>query len=119
MRGRVSSRLRWLCLEPFMQRRLYSLLLLYSQISLLGFISCFFSVRAGLGKGDTVTLMLPNRADFYVPVLAAWRCGAAVSLVDPLQQPGRRFQQAEISAGWTEIKHEGGQKHGRILCIFL
>jgi hypothetical protein len=33
--------------------------------------------------------MLPNRADFYVPVLAAWRCGAAVSLVDPLQQPGQ------------------------------
>jgi hypothetical protein len=46
--------------------------------------------------------MLPNRADFYVPVLAAWRCGAAVSLVDPLQQPGQKFQPAEISAGWAE-----------------
>ncbi len=66
--------------------------MLYSQISLLGVISCFFSVRAGLVKGETVTLMLPNSADFYVPVLAAWRCGAAVSLVDPLQQPGQKFQ---------------------------
>jgi acyl-coenzyme A synthetase/AMP-(fatty) acid ligase len=69
----------------------------------------FFSARAGLGKGDTVTLMLPNRADFYVPVLAAWRCGAAVSLVDPLQQPGQR----------AEKKREGGQNRERILSVFL
>ncbi len=62
----------------------------------------FFVVRAGLGKGETVTLMLPNRADFYVPVLAAWRCGAALSLVDPLQQPGQGSSRAEISVGWAE-----------------
>jgi hypothetical protein len=48
--------------------------------------------------------MLPNRADFYVPVLAAWRCGAAISLVDPLQQPGQSSSRAEISAGWAENK---------------
>ncbi len=80
----------------------------------------FFCVRAGLGKGDTVTLMLPNRADFYVPVLAAWRCGAAVSLVDPLQQPGQvPFQPTEISAGWAKKKHKGGQNRCRILGKFF
>jgi hypothetical protein len=63
--------------------------------------------------------MLPNRADFYVPVLAAWRCGAAVSLVDPLQQPGQSSSRAEISAGLAEKKREGGQNRGRILCKFF
>jgi acyl-coenzyme A synthetase/AMP-(fatty) acid ligase len=104
MRGMASSRLRWLCLEPNKQRRRYAAF----SISLLGVISCFFSARAGLGKGDTVTLMLPNRADFYVPVLAAWRCGAAVSLVDPLQQPGQ-------VPFLSRKKPEGGQNRGRIM----
>ncbi len=75
-------------------------------IFLIGVILCCFFARAGLGKGETVTLMLPNRADFYVPVLAAWRCGAAVSLVDPLQQPGQKLQSAEISAGSGEKKRD-------------
>jgi acyl-coenzyme A synthetase/AMP-(fatty) acid ligase len=76
-----------------MQRRLlFPAVAVFSDLFAWSDIMFFFVVRAGLGKGETVTLMLPNRADFYVPVLAAWRCGAAVSLVDPLQQPGRRFQ---------------------------
>jgi acyl-coenzyme A synthetase/AMP-(fatty) acid ligase len=39
--------------------------------------------RGGVRHGDTVTLFLPNMAEFYVPVLAAWLCGAAVSCTDP------------------------------------
>jgi acyl-coenzyme A synthetase/AMP-(fatty) acid ligase len=73
-------------LKPNKQRRLYAV---FSDLFAWSDIMLFFFARAGLGKGETVTLMLPNRADFYVPVLAAWRCGAAVSLVDPLQQPGQ------------------------------
>jgi hypothetical protein len=92
--------------------------MLYFQIFLLGVISCCFSLRAGLGKGDTVTLMLPNRADFYVPVLAAWRCGAAVSLVDPLQQPGRRFQPGRNFGRLGRKKHEGGKARLNFLTIF-
>jgi hypothetical protein len=76
-----------------MQRRLlFPAVAVFSDLFAWSDIMFFFVVRAGLGKGDTVTLMLPNRADFYVPVLTAWRCGAAVSLVDPLQQPGQKFQ---------------------------
>ena len=39
--------------------------------------------RGGVRNGDTVTLFLPNLAEYYVPVLAAWLCGAAVSCTDP------------------------------------
>jgi hypothetical protein len=39
-----------------------------------------------------VTILLPNMADYFVPVMAAWRCGAAVSLVDPFQRPGEQLQ---------------------------
>jgi acyl-CoA synthetase (AMP-forming)/AMP-acid ligase II len=39
--------------------------------------------RGGVTRGDTVTLFLPNMAEYYVPVLAAWLCGAAVSCTDP------------------------------------
>jgi acyl-CoA synthetase (AMP-forming)/AMP-acid ligase II len=39
--------------------------------------------RGGVQRGDTVTLFLPNLTEYYVPVLAAWLCGAAVSCTDP------------------------------------
>jgi acyl-CoA synthetase (AMP-forming)/AMP-acid ligase II len=81
-----------------------SLLLLYSKSLCLDLYHVVFFVRAGLGKGDTVTLMLPNRADFYVPVLAAWRCGAAVSLVDPLQQPGQSSSRPKFRPGRKNTK---------------
>ena len=43
--------------------------------------------RGGVQRGDTVTLFLPNMAEYYVPVLAAWLCGAAVSCTDPDSRP--------------------------------
>ena len=38
---------------------------------------------AGVGAGDVVALMLPNRAEFVVALFAAWRLGAAVTPISP------------------------------------
>jgi len=38
---------------------------------------------AGVRPGDVVALMLPNRAEFVVVLLAAWRLGAAVTPISP------------------------------------
>ena len=52
-----------------------------------------------IGPGDTVTIVLPNRVDYFVPVLAAWRCGAVVSVVDPLQHPGELLHCCQVLGG--------------------
>ena len=34
-------------------------------------------------RGDVVTISLNNCPQYYIPVFAAWLCGAGVSLTDP------------------------------------
>lgn len=38
----------------------------------------------GLGRGDVLAVMLPNRVELLVAMLAAWRLGAAVTPVNPV-----------------------------------
>ena len=42
----------------------------------------FFS-RQGIGRGDVVTLHLPNRCEAAVVMLAAWRLGACLLYTSP------------------------------------
>jgi non-ribosomal peptide synthetase component E (peptide arylation enzyme) len=44
----------------------------------------------GVAAGDVVALMLPNIASFVVALFAAWRLGAAVTLI-PLAHKGSRL----------------------------
>ncbi|HEY0359979.1 MAG TPA: AMP-binding protein [Mycobacteriales bacterium] len=39
--------------------------------------------RHGLGRGDVVAVMLPNRVELVVLLFAAWRLGAAVTPINP------------------------------------
>lgn len=39
--------------------------------------------RHGVGAGDIVAIMLPNRVELLVAMLAAWRLGAAATPVNP------------------------------------
>merc|ERR1712129_5165 len=39
--------------------------------------------KVGMVEGNLVTLMMDNSTDYYIPVFAAWLCGAGVSLTDP------------------------------------
>jgi long-chain acyl-CoA synthetase len=39
---------------------------------------------AGVGRGDVVAVMLPNRVELLLAVMAAWRLGAAATPVNPV-----------------------------------
>jgi long-chain acyl-CoA synthetase len=39
---------------------------------------------AGVGRGDVVAVMLPNRAELLLALMAAWRLGAAATPVNPV-----------------------------------
>ncbi|WP_030815386.1 class I adenylate-forming enzyme family protein [Streptomyces sp. NRRL S-337] len=53
----------------------------------------------GVGRGDVVALLLPNRADFVVALFAAWRLGATVTPVNPALTEGEvRYQLGDAGA---------------------
>ncbi|MFE3173976.1 class I adenylate-forming enzyme family protein [Amycolatopsis sp. NPDC059090] len=58
------------------------------------------SLRArGVGAGDVVAVLLPNRVEFAVVLFAAWRLGAAVTPVNPELTDGEAsFQIADAKA---------------------
>lgn len=39
--------------------------------------------QAGLGSGDVLAIMLPNRVELMTSMFAAWRLGAAVTPINP------------------------------------
>ena len=39
--------------------------------------------RSGMRKEEVVSIMMDNCTDYFIPVFAAWLCGASVSLSDP------------------------------------
>ena len=39
---------------------------------------------AGVGRGDVVAVMLPNRVELLLGLMAAWRLGAAATPVNPV-----------------------------------
>ncbi|MGO8404145.1 AMP-binding protein, partial [Rhizobium ruizarguesonis] len=38
----------------------------------------------GIGHGDVVAIMLPNRIELVVAIFAAWRLGAAATPINPV-----------------------------------
>jgi long-chain acyl-CoA synthetase len=55
--------------------------------------------EAGLGRGDVLAIMLPNRVELVTSMFAAWRLGAAVTPVNPaLTAQEARYQVADAGA---------------------
>ena len=53
----------------------------------------------GVGEGDVVAVLLPNRADLIVALFAAWRLGAAVTPINPvLGDAEARYQLTDAGA---------------------
>ncbi len=50
---------------------------------------------AGVGRGDVVAVMLPNRVDLLLALLAAWRLGAAATPVNPVFTPNEACYQID------------------------
>jgi len=40
--------------------------------------------RRGIGRGDVVAVMLPNRVELLIGLMAAWRLGAAATPINPV-----------------------------------
>ncbi len=54
---------------------------------------------AGVGRGDVVAVMLPNRVELLLALLAAWRLGAAATPVNPVFTPNEaNYQIADSGA---------------------
>ncbi len=57
---------------------------------------------AGVGRGDVVAVMLPNRVELLLALLAAWRLGAAATPVNPVFTPNEAgYQIADSGAKLT------------------
>jgi len=54
-------------------------------------------IKAGVGRGDVVALMLPNRVEMIVALFAAWQIGAAVSPINPALTTAEASYQLEDS----------------------
>ena len=54
-----------------------------------------FQANLGLKKGQCIALALPNNLEFTVTLLAANKCGAAVSLVNPVYTFRQYFYDAK------------------------
>ena len=57
---------------------------------------------AGVGRGNVVAVMLPNRVELLLALLAAWRLGAAATPVNPVFTPNEAgYQIADSGAKLT------------------
>ncbi|MFX0579228.1 class I adenylate-forming enzyme family protein [Nocardia nepalensis] len=67
----------------------------------------------GIGPGDVVAVVLPNRLELVIILFAAWRLGAAVTPVNPdLTYDEARYQVEDCAA--TVVITEGGRGVGTL-----
>jgi long-chain acyl-CoA synthetase len=56
----------------------------------------------GVGAGDVVAVLLPNRVDLILVLFAAWRLGAAVTPINPVLGPAEvRYQVGDAQASFV------------------
>jgi acyl-CoA synthetase (AMP-forming)/AMP-acid ligase II len=61
----------------------------------------------GIGRGDVVAVMLPNRVELVVVLFAAWRLGAIVTPINPVLGPVEAaYQVADASAALVVVETE-------------
>nr|WP_020109292.1 AMP-binding protein [Nocardia sp. 348MFTsu5.1] len=61
----------------------------------------------GFGRGDVVAIMLPNRVELVLAILAAWRLGAAATPINPAFTEGEAGFQIEDSGASLLIAEAG------------
>ena len=65
---------------------------------------------AGVGRGDVVAVMLPNRVELLLALLAAWRLGAAATPVNPVFTPNEAGYQIADSGAKLMIATATGRQ---------
>ncbi|WP_278257204.1 AMP-binding protein [Nocardioides convexus] len=72
---------------------------------------------AGVGRGDVVGLLLPNRAALIIALLASWRLGAAVTPINPVLTGAEVTHQATDAGAKVLVTGDGGSPVGGIAGI--
>ncbi|UTI62353.1 AMP-binding protein [Paraconexibacter antarcticus] len=70
--------------------------------------------RQGIGTGDVVAVVLPNRAELVISLFAAWRLGAAVTPVNPVLTKTEMQYQVD-DAGSKVIVGDGLELEGNVI----
>ena len=69
--------------------------------------------QAGLGSGDVLAIMLPNRVELVTSMFAAWRLGAAVTPINPaLTAHEARYQVEDAAPALMVADDAAAQKLG-------
>ncbi|MDI9913898.1 AMP-binding protein [Rhodococcus sp. IEGM 1379] len=70
-------------------------------------------VSEGIGAGDVVAIMLPNRIELLIAIMAAWRLGAAATPINPMFTTNEANYQISDSGarlvitGWPDAPNGG------------
>jgi long-chain acyl-CoA synthetase len=67
---------------------------------------------AGVGRGDVVAVMLPNRVELLLGLMAAWRLGAAATPVNPVFTANEAGYQIADSAARLLLTDDPGADYG-------
>jgi long-chain acyl-CoA synthetase len=67
---------------------------------------------AGVGRGDVVAVMLPNRVELLLALFAAWRLGAAATPVNPVFTPNEASYQIAHSGARLLVAAEPDASYG-------
>jgi len=67
---------------------------------------------AGVGPGDVVAVMLPNRLELLIGLFAAWRRGAAASPINPVFTPREARHQIEDSGAMLLLADSADADYG-------
>ncbi len=65
----------------------------------------------GVGVGDVVAVMLPNRAELVIVVAAAWRIGAAATPINPAFTAAEASRQLDDSRARVVVTVDGHSPH--------
>jgi acyl-CoA synthetase (AMP-forming)/AMP-acid ligase II len=66
----------------------------------------------GIGRGDVVAVMLPNRVELLIGLLAAWRLGAAATPINPVFTPNEAGYQIADSGAKLLLKSTSDTDYG-------
>ncbi len=67
---------------------------------------------AGVGRGDVVAVMLPNRVELLVGLMAAWRLGAAATPINPVFTANEAGYQIADSGAKVLLASDSGTDYG-------
>jgi long-chain acyl-CoA synthetase len=71
----------------------------------------------GVGRGDVVAVMLPNRVELLVTLFAAWRLGAAVTPINPALTPAEARHQLTDSGAKFLVNGNGASVSDGVVSV--